>query len=121
MSENNGKLWAWRIVQITSGLILAGVSVTTPIVVAAISEIHESTHALSERLTAIEAARFTPTDANDLQRQIDTKAGMVYCAQQWARVNEKLNLIHRLVVRLESRADDLVIRLEARTDDPTPP
>lgn len=106
MSEQNGKLWVWRMVQAIAGMILTGVAVTTPIVVSAIAEIHESTHALSERLTAIESAHVTPADARDLQRQIDAKADMVYCAEQWATVNEKLNLIHRLVIRLEARSAD---------------
>ena len=105
MSEQNGKLWAWRLVQAIAGIVLACVTITTPIVVSAISEIHESTHALSERLTAIEASRFKPSDAGDLQRQLDTKADMDYCARQWEMANDKLNSIHRAVIRLEARSN----------------
>lgn len=55
MAEKNGKIWAWRLVQAVAGMVLTAMSITTPLVVSAVSNINEATHALSERLTSIEA------------------------------------------------------------------
>lgn len=99
--SDNGKHFAWRIVQVLCSVLLAGVTITTPMVVSAVSNIHEATHALSERVTAVEQTRLTVTEAHKLQRQIDAKADMIYCAEQWAGVTAQLNTIHAAVTRLE--------------------
>lgn len=101
--SNGSKLWAWRCVQALAAILLAAVSITTPLAVSAVSNVAASTKKLDQRITAIEANRFTAADGHDLQRQIDTKAAAANCAAQWQAINDKLNEIHRLVVRLEER------------------
>jgi len=105
MVVDNGKHFAWRVVQVLCSVLLLGVTITTPMVVSAVSKIYESTHVLSERVTAIESTRLTVTEGHKLQRQIDTKADMIYCTQQWATVNAKLVTIHDAVTRLEVLAE----------------
>lgn len=104
MSDINGKVWAWRLVQAVAGMLLLAVSITTPLAVSAVSDITSATAKLNDRVTTMEANRFTLEDGHSLQRQIDTKADMAHCAAQWATVTDRLNDIHRLVVRLEERA-----------------
>ncbi len=99
--NDNGKHFAWRIVQVLASFLLAVVAITTPMMVSAVSNIHEATHALSERVTAIEANRFTVLDGHGLQRQIDSKA----CLDHLTDINNKLATIQDAVTRLEVLAE----------------
>ncbi len=98
---NGGRLWAWRIVQTLAGVVLTAVSITTPLVVSAVSNMSDATAALSERMVKIESTTFTADDRLEVWRALDAKADLDYCAKQWLTVTEKLNEIHRAVVRLE--------------------
>lgn len=102
--SDNGKAWTWRTVQALAGVLLTAVSIATPMVVSAVSDMSDATAKLNDRVTTMEANRFTAEDGHDLQRQIDTKGDVDKCAQRWEQVNKRLNDIHRLVVRLEERA-----------------
>lgn len=101
MAEKNGKMWAWRFAQAGAGMVLTAVSIATPLAWSAVSNINEATHALSIRVTAIESTSLTVTEAHKLQRQIDAKADMTYCAEQWSAVTAQLSTIHAAVTRLE--------------------
>lgn len=113
--SDNGKAWAWRFVQAVAGLVLVTLTISTPMVVSAVSDMTAATAKLNDRVTTMEANRFTAEDGRDLQRQIDTKGDVDKCAKRWQQVNERLNDIHRLVVRLEERA------AAARPARPGPP
>ena len=101
--ETNGsKIWAWRITQALAGLCLAVVSVTTPLVVSAVTKMSQATAALEHRVTAIESTRFGTASALQMWRAVDAKADLAKCVAEWAAIHEKLNEIHRAVVRLEA-------------------
>lgn len=102
--SDNGKAWTWRTVQALAAVLLTAVSIATPMAWSAVSNMTAAAAKLNGRVTTMEANRFTAEDGHDLQRQIDTKGDVDKCAQRWEQVNERLNDIHRLVVRLEERA-----------------
>lgn len=90
--------------QVVAAMVLAFVTISSSLLISSASDLSASTRVISERVTAIEANRFTHSDGAVLTREVDRKIGREEFQEAVLRISDKLDAIHTIVTTLQAKS-----------------